>query len=130
MTDVETLKRDAGIAACAYVKSGMKVGLGTGSTVKHTVVELGRMITEEGLEIVGVPTSLATEKLALEVGIPLVKLSEIDGLDVVIDGADEYDPQFQLIKGGGAALLREKIVAQESSGYSQTKERLFSRAKT
>ena len=56
MTDVETLKRDAGIAACAYVKSGMKVGLGTGSTVKHTVVELGRMMAEEGLEIVGVPT--------------------------------------------------------------------------
>jgi len=116
MTDVETLKRDAGIAACAYVSSGMKVGLGTGSTVKYTVIELGRMMAEEGLEIVGVPTSLATEKLATEVGIPLVKLSEIDGLDVVIDGADEYDPQFQLIKGGGAALLREKIVAQESSG--------------
>jgi ribose 5-phosphate isomerase A len=114
MTDVETLKREAGIAACAYVSSGMKVGLGTGSTVKHTVVELGRMIAEEGLEIVGVPTSLATEKLALEVGITLVKLSDIDGLDIVIDGADEYDPQFQLIKGGGAALLREKIVAQES----------------
>jgi ribose 5-phosphate isomerase A len=61
-----------------------------------------------------VPTSLATEKLALEVGIPLVELSEVDGLDIVIDGADEYDPEFQLIKGGGAALLREKIVAQES----------------
>ena len=72
-------------------------------------------MAEEGLEIVGVPTSLATEKLALEVGIPLVELSEIDGLDIVIDGADEYDPRFQLIKGGGAALLREKIVAQESS---------------
>ena len=116
MADVEQLKRKAGIEACKFVKSGMKVGLGTGSTVKHTVVELGRRMAEEGLEIVGVPTSLATEKLALEVGIPLVELSEIDGLDIVIDGADEYDPQFQLIKGGGAALLREKIVAQESSG--------------
>ena len=116
MTDVEMLKKEAGIAACSYVRSGMKVGLGTGSTVKHTVVELGRMMAEEGLEIIGVPTSLATEKLALEVGIPLVELSEIDGLDVVIDGADEYDPHFQLIKGGGAALLREKIVAQESAG--------------
>ena len=116
MTDVETLKKEAGIAACSYVRSGMKVGLGTGSTVKHTVIELGRMIADEGLEIIGVPTSLATEKLALEVGIPLVELSEIDGLDVVIDGADEYDPQYQLIKGGGAALLREKIVAQESAG--------------
>lgn len=116
MTDVEMLKKEAGIAACSYVRSGMKVGLGTGSTVKHTVIELGRMIAEEGLEIVGVPTSLATEKIALEVGIPLVQLSDIDGLDVVIDGADEYDPNFQLIKGGGAALLREKIVAQESAG--------------
>ena len=115
MADVEALKKQAGIEACQFVKSGMKVGLGTGSTVKHTVIELGRRISEEGLEIVGVPTSLATEKLALEVGIPLVDLSEIDGLDIVIDGADEYDPQFQLIKGGGAALLREKIVAQESS---------------
>tara|TARA_Y100000766_G_scaffold62553_2_gene51806 strand:+ start:1683 stop:2387 length:705 start_codon:yes stop_codon:yes gene_type:complete len=114
MTDVEALKKEAGIAACKYVSSGMKVGLGTGSTVKYTVLELGRMIAEENLEIVGVPTSLATEKLALQVGIPLVKLSEIDGLDIVIDGADEYDPNFQLIKGGGAALLREKIVAQES----------------
>ena len=115
MADVEALKRQAGIEACKFVKSGMKVGLGTGSTVKHTVIELGRMICEDGLEIVGVPTSLATEKLAIEVGIPLVKLSDIDGLDIVIDGADEYDPNFQLIKGGGAALLREKIVAQESA---------------
>ena len=115
MADVEVLKREAGVEACQFVKSGMKVGLGTGSTVKHTVIELGRRMSEEGLEIVGVPTSLATEKLAIEVGIPLVDLSEVDGLDIVIDGADEYDPNFQLIKGGGAALLREKIVAQESS---------------
>ena len=115
MADVEVLKREAGVEACQFVKSGMKVGLGTGSTVKHTVIELGRRMSEEGLQIVGVPTSLATEKLAIEVGIPLVDLSEVDGLDIVIDGADEYDPNFQLIKGGGAALLREKIVAQESS---------------
>ena len=115
MADVEGLKKQAGIAACKYVKFGMKVGLGTGSTVKHTVVELGRRISEEGLEIVGVPTSISTETLAKEVGIPLVELSDIDGLDIVIDGADEYDPNFQLIKGGGAALLREKIVAQESA---------------
>ena len=115
MADVEALKKLAGIEACKFVKSGMKVGLGTGSTVKHTVIELGRRISEEGLEIVGVPTSLATEKLATEVGIQLVELSDIDGLDIVIDGADEYDQNFQLIKGGGAALLREKIVAQESA---------------
>ena len=115
MADVEALKKQAGIEACKFIKSGMKVGLGTGSTVKHTVIELGRRISEDGLEIVGVPTSLATEKLATEVGIQLVELSDIDGLDIVIDGADEYDQNFQLIKGGGAALLREKIVAQESA---------------
>lgn len=114
MDKVEQLKQQAGIAACKYVKSGMKVGLGTGSTVKYTVLELGRMIAEEGVEIVGVPTSLATQKLAIEVGIPLVELSDCTHLDIVIDGADEFDPEFNLIKGGGAALLREKIVAQES----------------
>ncbi len=114
MSDVEDLKKMAGIEACKFVKNGMKVGLGTGSTVKYTILELGRRVSEEGLDIVGVPTSIATEKLALEVGIKLVELSDIDGLDVVIDGADEFDVNFQLIKGGGAALLREKIVAQQS----------------
>ena len=108
MADVEDLKKMAGIEACKFVKNGMKVGLGTGSTVKYTILELGRRVVEEGLDIVGVPTSIATEKLALEVGIKLVELSDIDGLDVVIDGADEFDINFQLIKGGGAALLREK----------------------
>ncbi|HJM65987.1 MAG TPA: ribose-5-phosphate isomerase RpiA [Candidatus Thalassarchaeaceae archaeon] len=112
--DIDESKRLAGIEAAKFIENGMKVGLGTGSTVKHTVIELGRRVNEDGLEIVGVPTSIATEKLANEVGIPLVQLSEIDGLDIVIDGADEYDPDFQLIKGGGAALLREKIVAQAS----------------
>ena len=114
MADVEELKKNAGIEACKFVKSGMKVGLGTGSTVKYTILELGRRVSEENLQMVGVPTSLATEKLAIEVGIELVDLSEIDGLDIVIDGADEFDENFQLIKGGGAALLREKIVAQQS----------------
>lgn len=112
--DVESLKKEAGIAACAYVESGMKVGLGTGSTVKYTILELGRRVTEEGLEIVGVPTSVATRDLALQVGIDLVSLDDLTHLDVVIDGTDEFDPAFQLIKGGGAALLREKIVAQTS----------------
>ena len=114
MDRVELLKQQAGIEACKYVNNGMKVGLGTGSTVKYTVLEIGRRMVEEGLEIVGVPTSLATEKLATKVGIPLVELSDCDNLDIVIDGADEFDSEFNLIKGGGAALLREKIVAQES----------------
>ena len=114
MDRLELLKGQAGIEACKYVSNGMKIGLGTGSTVKYTVLELGRRMAEEGLEIVGVPTSLATEKLATKVGIPLVELSDCDNLDIVIDGADEFDSEFNLIKGGGAALLREKIVAQES----------------
>lgn len=112
--DVEALKEEAGIAACKYVTEGMHVGLGTGSTVKYTILELGRRVREEGLTIVGVPTSLATRDLAQEVGIPLADLDDLDGLDVVIDGTDEFDPSFQLIKGGGAALLREKVVAQAS----------------
>ena len=80
MADVEALKRHAGIEACKFVKSGMKVGLGTGSTVKHTVIELGRMISEEGLEIVGVPTSLVTEKLAIEENSTELKFSKLDEL--------------------------------------------------
>jgi ribose 5-phosphate isomerase A len=113
--DVEALKAEAGRAACKYVEHGMNVGLGTGSTVKYTILELGRRVNEEGLEIIGVPTSIATEALAKEVGIPLASLDDLNGLDVVIDGTDEFDPQFQLIKGGGAALLREKVVAQSSA---------------
>ena len=112
--DVESLKKEAGEAACSYVKSGMNVGLGTGSTVKYTILELGRRVSEEGLDIVGVPTSIATRDLAQQVGIPLVELDDLSHLDVVIDGTDEFDPSFQLIKGGGAALLREKIVAQSA----------------
>lgn len=114
MGDVERLKEEAGIAACNFIKDGMKIGLGTGSTVRYTVIGIGRRISEEGLNVVGVPTSEATRELALEVGIPLVTLSESGGLDLVIDGADEFDDDFSLIKGGGGALTREKIVAQSS----------------
>lgn len=114
MGDVEKLKEEAGVAACNFIKDGMKIGLGTGSTVRYTVIEIGRRISEDGLNVVGVPTSKATRELALEVGIPLVTLSESGGLDLVIDGADEFDEDFSLIKGGGGALTREKIVAQSS----------------
>jgi len=114
MGDVERLKEEAGVAACNFIKDGMKLGLGTGSTVRYTVIEIGRRISEDGLNVVGVPTSEATRELALGVGIPLVSLSESGGLDLVIDGADEFDNNFSLIKGGGGALTREKIVAQSS----------------
>ena len=112
--DVELAKKEAGIAAVQFIESGMRVGLGTGSTVKHTVIEIGRAIREDGLDVIGVPTSIRTERLAIEHGIPLSTVTKLGGLDLVIDGADEFDPNFQLIKGGGAALLREKIVAQAS----------------
>ena len=111
---IDEAKRLAGIAACDEVRSGMRLGLGTGSTVHHTIVELARRHHEEGLDVVGVPTSLATHALATRLGLPLVELDEVEGLDLVIDGADEVDEAFQLIKGGGAALLREKLVAQAS----------------
>lgn len=113
--DVDDAKRRAGIAACDHVVSGMRVGLGTGSTVHHTIVELARRRREEGLDVVGVPTSEATADLANRLGIPLVELDDVLSLDIVIDGADEFDPNFHLIKGGGAALLREKVVAQASA---------------
>ena len=114
MDDVERLKSEAGIAACDFIKDGMKLGLGTGSTVHYTVIEIGRRISDEGLNVVGVPTSEATRKLAEKVGIPLITLAESGGLDLIIDGADEFDDNFSLIKGGGGALTREKIVAQSS----------------
>jgi ribose 5-phosphate isomerase A len=114
MDEVEMAKQAAGIAACDFVSSGMDVGLGTGSTVKYTVIELGRRMVEEGLKIRGVPTSIETEKLAKSLKIPLLEWHEVDTLAVTIDGADEFDSAFHLIKGGGGALTREKIVAQVS----------------
>ena len=113
--DTEERKRLAGIEACKWVRDGMSLGLGTGSTVSHTVLEIGRLISGGSISVVGVPTSLATRELAMSVGIPLVSLSEVGVLDLVIDGTDEFDPEFSLIKGGGGALTREKIVAQSSN---------------
>ena len=112
----EAMKEDAGIAACAFVESGMNIGIGTGSTVKCTILELGRSIREEGLKIAGIPTSDATEKLSIEQGIPMLDWDNCSHLDLVIDGADEFDQNLHLIKGGGGALLREKIVAESSGG--------------
>ncbi len=112
----EAMKAEAGIAACSFVKSGMQIGIGTGSTVKYTILELGRRIREEGLKVSGIPTSEATEELSIEQGIPMLDWSDCDHLDLVIDGADEFDENLHLIKGGGGALLREKIVAESSGG--------------
>ncbi len=114
LSPIEMAKYVAAKRACDFVQSGMKVGLGTGSTAAWLVRCLGEMVRDEGLRITGVPTSVATAKLAREVGIDVVSLNEARWLDVTIDGADEYDGELNLIKGGGGALLHEKIVATAS----------------
>lgn len=107
------LKQLAGEYAANFVKDGMIVGLGTGSTVYWTIQKLGERV-KEGLSFQAVPTSKETETLAKQLSIPLISLNEMDILDLTIDGADEIDSNLQLIKGGGGALLREKIVATSS----------------
>jgi ribose 5-phosphate isomerase A len=111
--DVEAQKRAAAEAAVALVKEGDVVGLGTGSTAKHAILQLGAMV-RGGFDIRGVPTSIATANLAKEHGIPLTSLEECPELDLVIDGADEVDPRLDMIKGMGGALFREKLVAAAS----------------
>jgi ribose 5-phosphate isomerase A len=110
---MDDLKRQAAARALEEVRDGMKLGLGTGSTAKHFVELLGERV-RAGLKVVGVPTSEATRADAARCGIALTTLDEIDRLDLTIDGADEIDTALDLIKGGGGALLREKIVAAAS----------------
>jgi ribose 5-phosphate isomerase A len=110
---MDGLKRQAAARALESVRDGMKLGLGTGSTAKHFVDLLGERV-RAGLKVVGVPTSEATRIQASECGIRLTTLDDIDRLDLTVDGADEIDPAFNAIKGGGGALLREKIVAAAS----------------
>ena len=111
----EDFKRLAGEAALAHLRDGMTVGLGTGSTVAFTIRKLGDVVRERGWKVLGVPTSVATEALARSVGIPLVSLEDVDGVDVAVDGADEVDPKLNLIKGGGGAHFREKVVARSAA---------------
>ena len=105
------LKQMVGIEAASYVKDDMIVGLGTGSTAYYFIEELGRRVQEEGLHIQGVPTSFASREQAKALGIPVKTIDEVSYVDLVVDGADEISADFQGIKGGGAALLFEKIVA-------------------
>lgn len=117
MRDMDALKRDAALAALAHVKSGMRLGLGTGSTAAHLVRELGLALAHGTLEnIAGVPTSEATAALAREVGVPLIDLPA-DGVDVAIDGMDEVDASMDAIKGLGGALTREKVVASAARTF-------------
>src|SRR3954463_4049075 len=111
---MDQLKRQAAARALEDVRDGMQLGLGTGSTAKHFVELLGERV-RAGLKGIGVPTSDATRLDAIRCGVPLTTLDEIDHLDITVDGADEIDPELNLIKGGGGALLREKIVAAASA---------------
>lgn len=111
MPRVAHAKEVAGRRAAEMVEDGMLLGLGTGSTVHFALMRLAERIREEGLRVRGVPTSLDTEAKARDLGIPLVGLEEALQIDLTIDGADEIDGRFDMIKGGGGALLREKVVA-------------------
>jgi len=109
----EELKKLAGEEAVKYIEDGMIVGLGTGSTVEYTLRKLGELV-RNGLKIKGIPTSIHTKRIAKEENIPLTNLEENPEIDVTVDGADEVDSNLNLIKGGGGALTREKIIAFHS----------------
>jgi len=112
--DVDAQKRAAAARAVEFVRPSMRLGLGTGSTARHFVDLLGERV-QNGLEVVGVPTSRETEVQAGQCGIPLTTLDDTPMLDLTVDGADEIGPDLSLIKGGGGALLGEKIVAGASA---------------
>jgi len=115
MATQDELKQRAAFRAVDFVESGMVLGLGTGSTVKFALERIAERIQTAGLQnIVGIPSSDRTEKLARQLGIPLGDLETHPAIDLTIDGADEVDPDLNLIKGGGGALLLEKILAQAS----------------
>ncbi len=113
----QELKIESARAALGLVKDGMRLGIGTGSTADE-FIRLLAVEVKAGLNVVGVPTSIKTKNLCDELGVPLKTLDELPELDLVIDGADEVDGQFQLIKGGGGAHLREKIVAHASKAMA------------
>lgn len=114
LTPQDRAKRAAALRAAEFVEDGMRLGLGTGSTAAFLLRRLGERVREEGLRIRGVPTSEATARIAREEGIEVLDLDAAGWLDLTIDGADEVDGELNLIKGGGGALLREKIVATAS----------------
>ncbi len=113
MADATDLKESAALTALEYVRDGMAIGLGTGSTAAKFVEALSYKVAA-GMNVICVPTSDATQELAQTLGIPLTTLDEVPHLNLTVDGADEIDDQLRLIKGGGGALLREKIVATAS----------------
>ena len=114
MLSQSEIKKKVGAYAADHVQDGMAIGIGSGSTVYFFIEEIGRMVAG-GLNLIAVPTSLETDRLCRQWHIPLASLDEIDELDLTVDGADEIDPAWNLIKGGGGALLQEKIVAGNSA---------------
>jgi len=113
LVEQEEMKKQAAEKAAQYIEDGMIIGLGTGSTVEFAVKKIGEMV-KNGLKIEAIPTSLKTKRLATELKIPLIELDDRVEIDLTIDGADEVDSNLNLIKGGGGALTREKIIAYHS----------------
>jgi ribose 5-phosphate isomerase A len=110
---IDKEKELAGSAVSDFIEDGMILGLGTGSTFYYAIKKIGEMV-KEGLKVTAVSTSSSTDKLAKEYNIPLLSIDDVDEIDLTIDGADEVDPDFNGIKGGGGALLFEKVVAKSS----------------
>ena len=126
MNDQMLAKQAAGEAAAALVNDGMRLGLGTGSTTAFAIEALGRRIRDEGLRVAGVPTSFAAERLARQHGVPLLTIDDlgldtlaldVPALDLALDGADEVDPDLNLVKGRGGAHVREKVVASLAARF-------------
>ncbi len=115
--DRDAAKKAAAEAAVQFVEDGMCLGLGSGSTTAYALEFLGRRIQDDGLDVRGVPTSFATERRARTHGIPLTSLDDNPTLDLALDGADEVDGAFRLIKGGGGAHAREKVVAHQAERF-------------
>jgi ribose 5-phosphate isomerase A len=108
-------KKNAADRAVTFIESGMTVGLGTGSTAYWAIERIGQRVSQEGLRIKAIATSIRSEEQARQLGIPIFPFADLGNIDITIDGADEADPRLNLIKGGGGALLREKIVASNSN---------------
>ena len=115
--DRDAAKKAAGEAAATLVRDGMCLGLGTGSTAAYALEAIGRRVQEENLDVQGVPTSFGAERRARAHGIPLTTLDEAPALDLAVDGADEVDEDLRLIKGGGGAHSREKVVATQAERF-------------